>query len=252
MCLILFAYRVHPEYPLIVAANRDEYLDRPTEPAHFWKNPPDLLAGRDRVKGGTWMGITRGGQFAALTNYRNPSASLKNKKSRGLLVRDYLTGKLPPRKYLEELADHRASFPGFNLLVGNLRELWYYSNQTGALCPVEPGIHGLSNALLDTPWPKVIKGKKRLKAILQNPDPSSLFELLADEEQAPDEKLPDTGVGLERERLLSPIFIRMTGYGTRASTVLIVDTKGEVNFIERTFAGKRTTEVSYRFTIGEG
>lgn len=251
MCLILFAYRVHPDYPLIVAANRDEYMDRPTDPARFWKDHPDVLAGRDRVKGGTWMGITRRGRFAALTNFRDPFASVKDKKSRGLLVRDYLTTEISPRKYLDALSDQRTSYPGFNLLIGSPRELWYYSNRSNTTRSVQPGIHGLSNALLDTPWPKVVKGKERLAACLRNLDPSCLFELLADEEPAPDEKLPDTGVGLEMERLLSPAFIRIPGYGTRSSTVLIVDARGEVNFIERTFAGERTAEVSYRFSIRE-
>ncbi|MGI6125360.1 MAG: NRDE family protein [Planifilum sp.] len=252
MCLILLAYRSHPDYPLIVAANRDEFLDRPTEPARFWKDHPDLLAGRDGVGGGTWMGITRRGRFAALTNFRNPSESLTHKKkSRGLLVRDYLITDLSPQNYLKRLSDQRTSYPGFNLLVGSHRELWYYSNQTGAVCSVAPGIHGLSNALLDTPWPKVVKGKARMAACLQKPDPSCLFELLADEEPAPDEQLPDTGIGLERERLLSPAFIRAPGYGTRSSTVLLVSARGEVNFIERSFAGEKTTEVRYRFFIEE-
>lgn len=251
MCLILLAYRSHPDYPLIVAANRDEFLDRPTEPARFWKDHPDLLAGRDGVGGGTWMGITRRGRFAALTNYRDPFASVKNKKSRGLLVRDYLTAEISPRNYLNNLSKHRTSYPGFNLLVGSPRELWYYSNQKNMISSVEPGIHGLSNALLDTPWPKVVKGKERMAACLQKPDPSCLFELLADEEPAPDEQLPDTGIGLERERLLSPAFIRAPGYGTRSSTVLLVSARGEVNFIERSFAGEKTTEVRYRFFIEE-
>lgn len=251
MCLILFAYRTHPDYPLIVAANRDEYTDRPTEPAHFWKDHPDLLAGRDLLKGGTWMGITRRGRFAALTNFRDPFASLKNKKSRGLLVRDYLTTDVPPRDYLKKLSDQHTAYPGFNLLVGSHRELFYYSNQTDAICSISPGIYGLSNALLNSPWPKVVKGKKRIKACLQNLDPDCLFELLADEEPAPNDKLPDTGIGLEKERLLSPAFIRLPGYGTRSSTVLIVDARGRVYFIERTFTGDQTTEVSYRFVIGE-
>lgn len=251
MCLILFAFRAHPDYPLIVAANRDEFMDRPTEPAQFWKDHPDVLAGRDQVKGGTWMGITRRGRFAALTNFRDPFASVKNKKSRGLLARDYLTTEIPPRDYLESLQERRASYPGFNLLVGSPRELWYYSNQNGMCRSVEPGIHGLSNAFLDTPWPKVVKGKERIAACLQNPEPSRLFELLADEEPAPDEQLPDTGVGLETERLLSPAFIRMTGYGTRSSTVLIVNARGEVDFIERTFTEGGAREVRFRFSIRE-
>src|SRR5690606_11146339 len=249
MCLILFAFQAHPDYPLVVAANRDEYLDRPTEPARFWEDHPDVLAGRDRVKGGTWMGITRRGRFAALTNFRDPFASVKNKKSRGLLVRDYLTSEIPPRIYLEKLSKQRTSYPGFNLLVGTPWELWHYSNQNDKISPVEPGIHGLSNALLDTPWPKVVKGRERLTACLRNPDPSLLFELLADEEPAPDEQLPDTGVGLEMERLLSPAFIRMPGYGTRSSSVLIIRAKGDVTFIERTFSREGTREVCHRFSI---
>lgn len=154
-----------------------------------------------------------------------------------------------PRIYLEKLSKQRTSYPGFNLLVGTPWELWHYSNQNDKISPVEPGIHGLSNALLDTPWPKVVKGRERLTACLRNPDPSLLFELLADEEPAPDEQLPDTGVGLEMERLLSPAFIRMPGYGTRSSSVLIIRAKGDVTFIERTFSREGTREVCHRFSI---
>lgn len=254
MCLILFAWQTHPEIPLIVAANRDEELDRPTAPARFWEDRPGILAGRDLVGGGTWMGVTQGGRFAALTNYRDPSESREGKESRGHLVADYLTGNLSPRSYLEQAADKGDRFPGFNLLVGNREELWYFSNRKEGVSRVTPGIHGLSNAFLDTPWPKVIRGKEGMAACIHQdqPDPSCFFEVLADSEPAPDPELPDTGVGLELERGLSPALIRLPGYGTRASTVLTMGREGKVFFTERTYSGGKAEEVVERFVLEEG
>lgn len=238
MCLILFGYDFHPEYFLVVAANRDEYYTRPTAEVHFWEEDPDVLAGKDLVPAGTWMGITRGGRFAALTNYRDPASFKKGSRSRGLLVREYLLSSQEPPAFIEALDSVREEYNGFNLLLRGGKSLWYYSSRTGRAEELGPGVYGLSNHLLDTPWPKVAKGKEALVRILRKPGEilsDSLFELLSDREQARDEDLPRTGVTLEWERLLSPIFIQSETYGTRSSTVVLVDRRGHLRFCERSF-----------------
>lgn len=249
MCLIVLAYRQHPRYRLIVAANRDEYYRRPAAPAHFWPERPDVLAGRDLEQLGTWMGITRTGRFAALTNYRDPSAVKPGTRSRGRLVSDYLCGQEPPQAYLCRVAAESDSYNGFNLLVGDWETLFYFSSRTGRVEEVSPGIHGLSNHLLDTPWPKVVRAKSQLAGLLGSGDisPEGLFDILRDTELFPDGQLPDTGVGLEWERLLAPVFIVSPDYGTRANTVLLQEAGGKVAFFERTLPDN--SEVAYEFNI---
>lgn len=248
MCLILLAWKMDDRFPLVLAANRDEFYDRPSAPAAFWEEQPDLLAGRDLREGGTWLGITRTGRLAALANYRDPASVKAGAPSRGRLVGDYLRGSERPESYLDRIAP-AGSFNGFNLLVGNPDELFCFSNRGGRR-RVEPGLHGLSNRLLDTPWPKVARGKAALGALLtQQWTPESLLALLADRSRPADESLPDTGVGLEWERILSPSFIVSPVYGTRSSTVLLVDRGGEVTFIERVFNGgadPRTVRFSFQ------
>ncbi|MBL8002290.1 MAG: NRDE family protein [Flavobacteriales bacterium] len=230
MCLIVLAYRVHPHYPLIVAANRDEFRMRPAAPAHFWDDAPELVAGRDLQAGGTWLGITRSGRFAALTNHRDLRRAPLQGPSRGHLVRQALEGGIDPAA--------TAVFEGFNLLHGPVHALRYHTNITGADEALAPGIHGLSNALLNTPWPKVERAKVALAQVLaQGPAPAALFDLLADATVAADAQLPDTGLPLEQERAVSSIFIAGAQYGTRCSTVVLVDTEGQVHFEERTHPG---------------
>ena len=256
MCLILFSYKNHPKYRLILAANRDEFLDRPTKPARFWNEHPDLLAGKDTRAGGTWMGVTTDLRFAAITNYREPASEKPDAPSRGHLVLDYLKGSSHPQAYLQELQKNAAVYNGYNLLAGSAAGLWFYSNKENQVREVTPGIHGLSNHLLDTPWPKVQKGKERLgKSITsQTLQPGTLIDLLGDSEQAPDHLLPNTGVPQDWERLLSPMFIRAPNYGTRASTVLLIDHEGKVTFVERTIGkgNKKQNEVTYSFPAGFG
>jgi uncharacterized protein with NRDE domain len=237
MCLIAFAYKTHPRYSLVVAANRDEFYRRPTAPVDFWPECPCVLAGRDLEQGGTWLGVSRDGRFAALTNYRDPAANRPDARSRGELVRDYLCGSMSPQEYLERVKASGGDYNGFNLLVGDAGGLWYYSNRTDVVAAVAPGVHGLSNHLLDTPWPKVAKAKAGLAACLAGPDDAlatGLFALLADAEPAPDGALPDTGVGLAWERTLSPVFIASADYGTRSSTVVLLG-GGGTRFAERTW-----------------
>jgi uncharacterized protein with NRDE domain len=254
MCLILFSYNNHPEYRLIVVANRDEFYSRPTAPAAYWKDDSNIVGGRDLEKMGTWMGITKKGRFAAITNYRDPSFEMKNAKSRGELVSNYLGGNDSPMEYLNKAKYESDLYNGFNLLVGDLSSLLYFSNRNNEIVEVSQGVHGLSNHILDTPWPKVKKGKNALKKNIENEkilNPNALLELLADSDQANESELPNTGVGLERERVLSPLFIKGLDYGTRSSTVLLIDHNNCVTFVERFFLKGQDEwqDVSYQFEL---
>ncbi|MDX9788230.1 MAG: NRDE family protein [Desulfobacterales bacterium] len=238
MCLILFAYRIHPEFKLILAANRDEFYDRPALPLGVWQDRPHILAGRDLRGGGTWLGVTRTGRFAAITNYRDPASVKPNAPSRGLLLTDYLISDSPPETYLNNISQNAQQYNGFNLLIGNATELYYYSNREGAVKCLEPGLYGLSNHLLNTAWPKVARGKNSLKKLLQNKNgvgPEQVFQLLFDKSTPPAEQLPDTGVGLRKEKMLSPMFISSKGYGTRSSSVLLMSHSGQISFAERSY-----------------
>jgi len=240
MCVIFFAYRQHSEYPLILLANRDEFYERPTAPAEFWEDAPNIFAGRDLVHGGTWLGITKSGRFAAVTNYRDPFAP-KGRFSRGDLVSDFLKTENSVEDYLKKIQTNAADFSGFNLLVGEfnpqIQTLGYYSNREGKVKILAPGIHGLSNHLLDTPWRKVNKGKAELTKFLQNSEleKERFFKLLNDKTLADDTDLPDTGIGFEREKLLSAIFIETPIYGTRSSSVVLVNKDYEISLDERNF-----------------
>lgn len=252
MCLILFAYRVHPAYPLVVAANRDEWFRRPTAPAAFWLDAPDVLAGRDLEQMGTWLGVTRSGRFAALTNYRDPASNRADAPSRGSLVSAFLRSTAPPMTYLERLRAESARFNGFSLLAADLGTLGYFSNREGELRELAPGLYGLSNSLLDVAWPKVEIGKARLAAALDGtPDAEALLALLDDTGPASDHHLPSTGVSIEWERRLSSLRIVADGYGTRSSTVLLVGADGEVCFVERSFgeSGAEAGIVRERFSL---
>ncbi len=237
MCLIFISLNDHPDYKLIVAGNRDEFYNRKTSPAHFWETHPDVLAGKDLEAGGTWMGVTKKGKVSMVTNYRDLSNIDPQAPSRGHLVSDYLIEDQRPLPYLENISKNGKKYNGFNLIAGNANELYYYSNYKNSIDPIQPGIHGLSNHLLDTPWPKVEKGLKKMKEIMQSPrvDAEAILDALYNDVVAPDDKLPNTGVGLERERMLSPMFIKSQGYGSRSSTVLMIDRKNHVTFIERTY-----------------
>jgi len=251
MCIIFLAYNAHPRFPLIVAANRDEFYDRPTAPLHFWEDYPNILAGRDLKEQGTWLGITRLGRFAGLTNFRNPNEDQTEKQSRGHIIREYLIGVDEPDHFIEQLQMNRDKYRGYNLLVGNPSSLWYYSNIENKPVRLHPGIYGLSNHHLDTPWPKVEKGKKAFSSYLKNKyvNPDDLFNILADAEQAKDEYLPDTGVGYEWEKKLSSIFIKSERYGTRSSYVILIDRHFHIYFHEKFFIDQNTKEKVYKFKI---
>lgn len=251
MCLILFAYNVHPRYNLIVAANRDEAYGRPTAPAHFWEERSDILAGRDLEKMGTWMGVTRSGRFAALTNFRNPNENAAGKRSRGELVADFLKETGSPEDYLQTTAAKSLDYPGYNLLAGNVNELFYYSNVGTSMEKIEPGVHGVSNHLLNTNWPKVRHGKAGLSKIIEEDQADmadQLFSHLENADPAPDHLLPSTGVPLEWERILSPMFIKSEGYGTRSSTVIMMN-NNEIFFKERVFNGEIRKDQEFRIKL---
>jgi uncharacterized protein with NRDE domain len=246
MCLILLSYKEHPSYRLILAANRDEFYDRPTAPLGFREEAPYILAGRDLKSGGTWLGVTRSGRICAITNFRDPARQLNDAPSRGLLVENFLKGDEPPEEYLRKVKKEGGRYNGFNLLAGDGSGLFCFSNMSAGVSKISPGIHGLSNHLLDTPWPKIEKGKKGFKNILSENmvDTERIFALLADEEKPPDDKLPDTGVGLEWERILSSLFIRSEIYGTRSSSVVLIGEK-RITFTERTYATDGTGEMKH-------
>lgn len=257
MCLILLSLGHHPGYPLVIAANRDESYDRPAAPIAFWKDAPRIAAGRDLRAGGTWLGMTRDGRWAALTNFRRAKSWRDDAPSRGNLVSGFLTGTSSPQDFVESLLPSAQAYNGFNLLVGDRTGVWYVSNRDDAPRQVEPGIHGLSNHLLDTPWPKVTMTKAALNGIASQPVPAmteALVAAMAVREVPPGSALPDTGIGLTEERLLSPPFISAGHYGTRMTTVILVDDAGNVSMEERTFGpwGARlgTARLEFRFDPG--
>jgi len=238
MCLILLAYQIDPEYPLIIAANRDEFHNRPTAIATFWEETPTVLAGRDLQRGGTWLGITRQGRVAMLTNYREIAKSPISSLSRGQLVSQFLCHHSSPTDYLQQQINYAKDYGGFNIILGTVETLYYYSNRGKGLQSISPGIHGLSNHLLNTPWPKVKKGKTALQNLLTSSTLSTekLFELLDDHTSVPDSELPNTGMDIAVERLLAPLFVVGEKYGTRCSTIILVKYNREINFLERSFS----------------
>ncbi|UVL61880.1 NRDE family protein [Pseudomonas sp. B21-032] len=234
MCLIVFAWRSGHAQPLIVAANRDEFYARPSRVLGAWEDAPGVYAGRDLEAGGTWLGVGPNGRFAALTNIRDPQQP-QGTRSRGELVAAFLRGELGVEAYLDQVASRSQQYSGFNLLVADSTQLGYLNARQATPQLLGAGVYGLSNAGLDTPWPKLVKARAGLQLQLADPQPQRLLELLGDNLPAADSELPETGVGLGTERLLSSVFIASQNYGTRASTVLIVEADGRRHLVERSF-----------------
>jgi len=254
MCLAVIAVAPRPGLALVIAANRDEFHARPAAPAGPWTDHPDVYAGRDLSAGGTWLGMTRSGRYALLTNFRDPRTRRDAAPSRGALVRDYLVGAQDPGAYADDVHARAAQYNGFNLIVGDARGCVYLENRTGnGPRRLPSGVHGLSNHLLNTPWPKLARIREAVDEALRLPGPDAdvLFDILADRTPARDEELPDTGIGLERERLLSAPFIVSPDYGTRCSTVIIVREDGQASVRERRFtpAGEPCGESDFAFTV---
>lgn len=234
MCLIVFAWRPGHAQPLVLAANRDEFYDRPALPLGAWEDAPQVLAGRDLEAGGSWLGIGAGGRFAALTNIRDPRQQPFG-RSRGELVAEFLRSDLTAADYLNSLLPRAGNYAGFNLLLGDSEEFWFYNSRENRPRRLEAGIYGLSNATLDTPWPKLEKAKAALSEVLNDPKPESLLAILGDPQRPPDASLPDTGIGLASEQLLSSVFIASRTYGTRACSALITQADGKRLLVERSF-----------------
>ncbi|WP_353173559.1 NRDE family protein [Paracandidimonas soli] len=239
MCLAVLALNTRPDLPLLIVANRDEYHARPSAPVRPWEDPPGIYAGRDLAAGGTWLGITRQGRYGLITNYRDPAHVVPDAPSRGALVLDYLAGGDAPLDHARVVLESGGRYNGFNLIVGDASTCALAANRSGEPARLlDSGLYGLSNRLLDTAWPKLLRLRQEVGHMLRQggqPDAGGLLDLLADRTPAPDDALPDTGVGLERERLLSPIFIAGEHYGTRCSTVIAVHADGRIRMSERRF-----------------
>ncbi len=237
VCLVLLASGDHPLYRLVIAANRDEFHARPAAAAGPWAEIPGLIAGRDLQALGTWLGVKDDGRFAALTNYRDPKEP-KAPRSRGELPTEFLRGHAAPRDFFDRIRVRRSYYNGFTLIAGEPGGAWVYTSRTDAIVPVPPGVHGLSNHLLDTPWPKVARTKEALGKLLGRGgriDAEEIFALLGDRAVPADEELPDTGVGLDLERFLSSPFIVGAEYGTRSSTAVLFHRGGRIELHERSF-----------------
>ena len=257
MCLILVSFNDHSRYHLIFAANRDEFYERPTASAHFWEDQPNILGGRDLKHGGTWLGVTKQGRIAALTNYRNPSNRKFDAPSRGRLVSDFLMELDDPADYGQRLMRTKNNYNDFNLLFGKRDQIFFVSSQSSDVQSLPQGTHGLSNHLLDTPWPKVKTGIKALRHLVSGSDDishESIFRILTDTRRPDDKFLPDTGIGLEWERILAPIFITSPVYGTRSSTVVTIDFENNVSFLERSYVNQDPgvfTEKQFEFRLDD-
>lgn len=255
MCIVFIARAQRADFPLIIAANRDEFYARPAQASHFWENHSSVLAGIDLEAGGTWMGVTRNGKIAALTNIRDPKRIKPDAISRGELVADYLCNDtVEARHYIQQLQATRAQYNGYNLVLGDVDTLQVYNNFDNTLYTVEDGIHGLSNATFNTPWPKVIRGMQAITDYCQQADnivPEALFALMANPQQADDHELPDTGVGADWEKRLSSVFIHTPEYGTRCSTLVLVDKNRQLHWYERTYnnQGVATQNLQFSFPL---
>ena len=251
MCLLFFSYRTTPGYRLVVAANRDEFFARPTAPLDFLDKEKTILAGRDLQGGGTWLGITAQLKFAAITNYREAATARPDAPSRGEILTNYLSDDVDAGEYLCLLAEDAGRYNGFNLILGDKDNLYYYSNRSTGQQQLEPGFYGLSNNLLDVPWPKVVRGKKLLRPYMtlnKRIDPLLIFNQLEDNNRPSDDTLPETGVGLEWEQLLSTIHIEGDIYGTRSSAVITVTNDGTIDFVEKTLKRSSSKDLISHFT----
>lgn len=255
MCLLVLAWKHHPRYRLILAGNRDEFHDRSAAPLNWWQDDPRILGGRDLKAGGTWLGVARSGRFGVVTNYRDLQAPVENAPSRGQLVPRFLTGATSPKEFLDDLRGAAPRYSGFNLLVGGTRALYYFSNRGPNPRALASGVYGLSNHLLDTPWPKLARTRERFNALLSQPEisPEDLFTMLADREQASGTDLPSTGLPEDWERVVSAPFIVNERYGTRCSSVLLVERTGRTILQERRFdaAGIQSGNSRFEFTSAE-
>lgn len=251
MCLVVLAWRAHPRWPLVIAANRDEFHQRPAEPLHWWPDDPRILAGRDLEAGGTWLAASRHGRFATVTNYRESVKAQKGERSRGALVTDFVTADSTPLAFTRSIEQER--YAGFSVLVATPASVAYVSNRGDAPRTLTTGVYGLSNASLDTPWPKVVKSRQRLQSLLEGDDVTadSLFALLADRDPAEEIGTPARDLPAPTARAVSAPFVVTPEFGTRCSTILILGANGDIQVSERRFdaEGRRNGESSVEFRI---
>ena len=235
MCTALFAYHAHPNYPLIILSNRDEFYHRPTEPAHFWQNNPQILSGVDLEKGGTWFGVNQNGRVALLTNYRDFTKHIDAPLSRGLITKQFLSSSEAVGPFLKSLQSNHHAYNPYNLVVGDINKLFYYSNLLEDYKPLDKGVHGLSNGIINASWPKVNTACHAFKALLTKDelDEAACFDLLSAPTKYPIELLPDTGIDKQLEVDLSSIYIELEQYGTRMQTIYYVDQLNNATFVEK-------------------
>ncbi len=252
MCLLFVDLNRFAAIPLVVTFNRDESHDRPAAPAAFWAEQPEILAGRDLLKGGTWGGITTSGRMAFITFVRRREPFMEHPRPRGEIVPAFLKGDQPTLKFLEELHRTRHEYLGYNIVCGSADQLFHYSNAEGRITRLDAGVHGVSNALLNTPWPKVVNGIERIRALNEEQvrEQHSLFAIAMDDKRADKEQVPkDTGMSFEKEWYRSSIFVQAPNYGTRSTTVILFHANGEVQFTERThYPGEGIKSFSIRRT----
>ena len=253
MCLISMQLSEYKSYKLMLVANRDEQYDRPSLPAHFWLNHPNILAGKDLSENGTWLGITKQGRIAAVTNsYLTTDQESDKKLSRGNLVMDYLTGSMGPNEYLEQVRQQRSDYNGFNLIVGSSDSLHHYNNILDEISIIPTGNHAVSNATLDTPWPKVTRTKAAMAAMVNKSilDEEAIFRIMADRTPPPDDLLPDLPLDLPILRAVSANFIQTERYGTRSTTLILIDHSNQVTFVERSYLPDGTSsDVRFSFQL---
>ena len=264
MCLLAFSWQPDEEDVLTLVANRDEFYQRPTLPVHFWEDHDHILGGKDLEAKGSWLAVSRKGRFAALTNYREVPPSKgkreappsKGKISRGALVKDFLAEDASPEAYLSSIIQNKDRYAGFNLLLGTQQQLYYYSNRLGSdqFQTLSPGIYGLCNSLLDTPWPKLLAARNQLAELLHAKAlPEQFIEMMRDSSQAKDELLPETGIGTTAERLLSSCFIASDNYGTRNTSVIRLHQSGALQWTEQNYqpAGEAGVRLFFEMTLNQ-
>jgi len=249
VCLVLVGWQQHADFPLIVAGNRDEFHARPTKPAHWWPDKPDVVGGRDLQAAGTWLALHRSGRFATVTNYRDAEQPSAKFRSRGHLVTDFLESGEEPLDYLSTVDGPQ--YAGFNLLLSDGKTLAWMSNRSDEPRVLAPGIYGLSNALLDSPWRKVIRSKATLKQLIDdsNVDETRLLRLLNDREKAPVDEIKDSRLPFATAHSISAPFVVLPDYGTRSSTVVVLDAEGAWNYKERRFnaSGNAIGDTTFAF-----
>lgn len=241
MCTVFIAWQSHPLYDLIVCSNRDEFKKRPSQRAHYWKDHPQVFAGRDLLEGGTWLGLAQKSKFSVVTNYRDFSLHKEAMRSRGELTVNYLTNNESPKQYLESVSQTMSNYNPFNLVVADGKQLLYLSNVEGEIKCLKPGVYGLSNHLLDTPWPKVAEGLTTLRPVIEaKPDIETIvetcFTVLDRKTPYDDDRLPHTGIPIETERKLSSVFVDFDDYGTQYQTVIIREKSGRTYFYEKSWS----------------